>query len=131
MRQLNFSHNTNSTPPPLLPVVEKVKSGYKNWIPIHRNMPRTERFGIGLKVDILFLDLLELLRKATYTPTQQKIAILEDCLNKTDSLRFFIQIMWETRLMTNTQFASLGNEIENIGKMIGGWRKGLLTKLPP
>ncbi len=94
-------------------------------------MPRTERFGIGLKVDILFLDLLELLRKATYTPTQQKIAILEDCLNKTDSLRFFIQIMWETRLMTNTQFASLGNEIENIGKMIGGWRKGLLTKLPP
>lgn len=94
-------------------------------------MPRTERFGIGLKVDTLFLDLLELLRKATYAPTQQKIAILEDCLNKTDSLRFFIQIMWETRLMANTQFASLGNEIENIGKMIGGWRKGLLTKLPP
>lgn len=113
-----------------MPVVEKAKAGYKDWIIIHRNIPRTERFGIGLKVDNLFLDLLELLRKATYATVPQKVPILEEGLSKTDSLRFFIQIMWETKLISNPQFTSLGSDIENIGKMIGGWRKGLLTKTP-
>ncbi len=97
---------------------------------IHRNLPRTERFGVGLRVDVLFLDLLELLRKATYSPVPQKINLLEECLGKTDSLRFFIQLMWETRLIPNDQFTVLGNEIENIGKMIGGWKKGMVTKTP-
>ena len=91
-------------------------------------MPRTERFGIGTKIDILFLDLLELLRRATYAPLPKKIETLEACLNKTDSLRFFTQIAWETHLIPNAQFTSLGDDIEAIGKMVGGWRKGLLNK---
>jgi len=65
-----------------------------------------------------------------YAGLSQKASVLEEALGKTDSLRFFIQIMWETKLIANTQFTSLGTEIETIGKMIGGWRKGLLTKTP-
>jgi hypothetical protein len=109
-------------------VVERTKTVYKDWIVIHRNIPRTERFGIGLRVDNLFLDLLELLRKATYAQPPYKVELLFEALNKTDALRFFLQVMWEARLFQNGKFISLGNQIEDIGKMIGGWRKGLLTK---
>ncbi len=91
-------------------------------------MPRTERFGLGSKIDLLLLDLLELLRKATYTPIHEKIIILENASIKIDSIRFFIQLLWETRLMPQEQFLSLGTDIEQIGKMIGGWKKGLLQK---
>ena len=94
-------------------------------------MPRTERFGIGLRIDTLFLDLLELLRKATYANITHKIPLLEDALLKTDSLRFFLQISWETKILPNDQFVNLGKEIEEIGKMTGGWKKGLLTKTLP
>lgn len=75
--------------------MEKSKATYRDWVIMHRNIPRTEHFGIGMKVDALFLDLLELLRKATYASISQKAAILEECMGKTDSLRFFIQIIWE------------------------------------
>ncbi len=97
---------------------------------MHRNMPRAERFGIGLRIDNLFLDLLELLRKATYAPIAPKLEILADALGKTDGLRFFLQIAWENHLIHNDQFTSLGTEIEEIGKIIGGWRRGLLSKTP-
>jgi len=94
-------------------------------------MPRTERFGIGLRIDNLFLDLLELLRKATYAGISTKLTILEDALVKTDGLRFFLQISWETKLISNDHFLAIGGEVEEVGKMIGGWKKGLLAKTPP
>jgi len=117
-------------PPPqrLLPVVEKTKGVYKNWVIIQRNLPRAERFSLGSKIDFLFLDLLELLRKSSYTPIILKIKLLGDTLDKTDSLRFFIQLLWELKLIPNNQFSDLGGKIENIGRMINGWKKGLIIK---
>ncbi len=111
-----------------MPVVERAKAAYKNWIAIHRNIPRTERFGIGLKIDSLFLELLEILRAATYSPITAKAKVLESGLFKIDSLRFFVQILWETRLISNSQFITLGGDIENVGKMVGGWKKGIEKK---
>ena len=128
----NIFHNQNnysSNPPPrLLPVLEQSKTMYKNWLEIHRNIERTARFGIGLKIDNLFLEILELIRKAVYTPINKKIIILEEISGKIDSLRFFFQLLWETKLVSNKQYISLGAEIENIGKIIGGWKKGLISK---
>lgn len=95
---------------------------------MHRNIERTVRFGLGTKIDVLFLDLLELLRKATYTPINRKLTLLEDASNKIDSLRFFFQLLWEAHLVSNKQYISFGAEIENVGKIIGGWKKGLISK---
>ncbi|MBU1164619.1 four helix bundle protein [Patescibacteria group bacterium] len=130
MNKFNFSHTYNSTPPAILPVLEKTKSAYKQWVILHRNLPQTERLGLGSKIDLLMLDLLELLRKTTYTPLNKKIALLESAMDKIDSLRFFVQLLWELQLMSNNQYSNLGSEIENIGKMIGGWKKSIIKKLP-
>lgn len=128
MSQKNFHKNIAVNPFKLLPVLEKTKTAYNEWIIIHRNMPRTERFGIGSKIDFLFLESLEIIRKAAFSEINQKIGLLEVVLDKIDSLRFFIQIAWEAHLIPNNQFISLGGNIENIGKMLGGWRKGLIIK---
>lgn len=110
MRQLNFHKNFFASKPPTkssLPILEKAKAIYKNWIVIHRNIPRTERFGIGTKIDFLFLELLELLRRAVYSSVSEKIKILENTTGKIDSLRFFVQLLWETRLISNMPSAPL------------------------
>jgi hypothetical protein len=125
--------NRNEAPPPakLVPVVERTKGIYKGWVPIHRDMARTERFGIGSKIDSLCLELLEELRKAVYASAQDKIRLLSEAIAKVDALRFFLQLAWESGLITNKQYIPLGKEIEEVGRMIGGWKKGLLTKTPP
>jgi hypothetical protein len=111
-----------------LPVLEKAKTTYKQWLEVHRNIERTARFGIGNKIDELFLDLLELLRKTAYTPINKKLILLEMASDKIDSLRFFFQLLWEAKLVSNKQYISLGAEIENIGRIIGGWKRGLISK---
>jgi len=103
---------------------------YKQWVILHRNLPQTERLGLGSKIDLLLLDLLELLRKTTYTPLDKKIALFESAMDKIDSLRFFARLLWELRLISNKQYGNFGSEIENIGKMIGGWKKSIIKKLP-
>jgi len=112
-------------------VLEKVKSAYQAWIVAHHDMPRTERFGIGSKIDFLFLDLMELIRKASYTSTVAKVELLDQALTKTDSLAFFIQLAWDSRLLSNPQFGFLGSEVNEIGKIINGWKMGIVAKTQP
>jgi len=111
-----------------LPVLEKAKTVYKNWLGLHRNIERTARFGLGARIDILLLDLLELLRKAVYTPINKKIILLELASDKIDSLRFFLQLLWEARLISNKQYISIETEIQDMGRIVGGWKKGLISK---
>lgn len=112
-------------------VLEKAKETYKKWVVIYRNIPRTERLGIGLRTDSLFLDLLELLRKATFTPILKRIELLENASVVIDSLRFFIQLLWELRDIPNEQFIAMSTDIESIGQMVGGWKRGLIAKTQP
>ncbi|OGZ80416.1 MAG: hypothetical protein A2312_02675 [Candidatus Staskawiczbacteria bacterium RIFOXYB2_FULL_32_9] len=127
-----FNHNQNNfhliPPPRLLPVLDKAKTSYKNWLSVHRNIERTARFGLGLKVDNLFLDLLELLRKAVFTPIDKKVLVLQLVSDKIDVLRFFIQILWESKLISNNQYILLETDINEIGRSVGGWKKGLISK---
>ena len=94
-------------------------------------MARSERFGIGDRIDVLWLDLLDSLRKAAYAPINQKLSALEEAIRAVDVVRFFIQVAWESELMAQSHFISLGKDVEEIGRMVGGWKKGLLTKNPP
>lgn len=104
---------------------------YKRWLPIQRNLPKGERFGLGAKIDQLFITLLEKLHRASFSNPDAKLPMLGEALLTVDSLRFFIQLSWELKLIPTKQFSDIGQDIESIGKMIGGWRKGLLTKTPP
>lgn len=112
-------------------MLEKLKGLYKEWIPVHRKIPRTERFGIGMRIDSTLLDLLMTLRRAGFASGERKIALLEIAIGKIDDIRFLFQILWETRLISNEQFIQFGQKIEEIGKDVGGWRKGVLAKTPP
>ena len=94
-------------------------------------MAREERFGIGGRIDALLLDLLECLRVVTYTRMNEKPIVLARAINTVDSVRFFVQITQEAKLISNTHFEELGVRVEEIGRMIGGWRKGILAKTPP
>jgi len=93
-------------------------------------MPRAEQFGIGSRIDFLFLETLEKLRKASFTKPKNKLLLLEESSFLIDSLRFFLQISWESRLIPNNQYAALGQSVEEVGRMVGGWQKKYLRKLP-
>ena len=118
-------------PPKGVPsVIIKIKESYSYWLLIHRDFPKTERFGIGKRIDELFLWLLELSFAASYLPVEQKILMLEKTISRLDILKFFLQTAWENKLVPSEKYIELSKKLEEIGRMLGGWRKGLQNKTP-
>ncbi len=91
-------------------------------------MPKLERFGIGKKIDQLFLQVLELSFSSSYLPPEQKIIALSRTISRLDVLKFMIQLAWESKLIPNEKYIELSKMLCEIGRMFGGWRKGLQNK---
>lgn len=85
---------------------------------------------MGAKIDALFLDILELLFIAQYLPKEQKLPILAKANGKLDLLKFFLQIAWELKIMHTAQYAEMSKFLDEIGRMLGGWRRGIEQKTP-
>jgi len=45
-------------------------------------------------------------------------------------LKFFLQIAWEIKALENKKYIALSEKLNEVGKMLGGWRKGLENKTP-
>lgn len=78
---------------------------------------------MGEKVDSLFLETLELVFAAQYLTPAQKLLMLQKTNTKFDSLKFFLQLLWETKGISTKQYAMLSEQLGEIGKMLGGWLK--------
>lgn len=74
---------------------------------------------------------MELSFTASYLPIDPKIIILGKILNRLDILKFFSQLAWENKLIPNDKYIELSERLLEIGRMLGGWRKGLLEKKTP
>ena len=81
--------------------------------------------GIGQKIEGVFLDVLELSFACVYMAPEQKIIVLGKVISKLDTLKFFMQLAWESKLIPQVKYIELSQKLEEIGKMLGGWRKGL------
>ncbi|MBU3901275.1 four helix bundle protein [Patescibacteria group bacterium] len=128
MDQLNFHKNSAFNAPPQPIVIGKEKEAYQSWQALHRNFPRTERFSLGQKISQTFIEVLELTFTASYLSPEQKIILLTKASSRLDVLKFFVQLAWESKLMPTEKYLELSKKLEEIGRMLGGWRKGLLQK---
>jgi len=86
---------------------------------------------LGQKISLLFINVLELTFTASYLPPDQKIIELGKIISRLDILKFFAQIAWENKLIPTEKYIEFSQKLEEIGRMIGGWRKGLLQKKTP
>jgi hypothetical protein len=108
----------------------KLKEAYKSWLTLYRGFPKVERFGLGQKIEGSFLSALELVFLSSYLPPREKLPLLAKAITRIDVVKFFLQIAWESKLLTTPQYSNLLASIEEIGKMLYGWKKGLENKTP-
>lgn len=129
--------NHQLPPPPSstnlrLPVVlVKAKSAYALWFKALADFPKSYRHNLGGKVDGYFLELLENIFVSLYLSGDHKINRLTISISKLDGVKFFLQLAWENKCLATNQYSLLSSQLDEIGKMLGGWRKGLENKTPP
>lgn len=111
----------------LLPVLEKTKDTYKLWTDYHLTIPKIHRYSIGIKIDTLFIDLIESLAVATFLSKEEKLPYIRISIRKLDTLNILILILFETKSIDTKKYITLSEQTNEIGKMLGGWY-GQLSK---
>jgi len=112
-------------------VLTKAKEAYQVWHPNLVNLNRLERYTLGAKIDEIFSSLLELTFRATFAYDKfEKLSLVGQTIAKNDILKFFLQIAWEQKIIDHKNYGSLILNLEEIGRMLGGWKKSLQEKTP-
>lgn len=118
----------NPNSPKILPVIEHMLTVYKKWYGYRDSIPKKSRYTLGDKIDARFIQILELLYIASYQSKAEKLPTLERSLSGVDTLKFLLRVAWDLRVFDNKKYADLSEGLQEVGRQIGGWRKGLQTK---
>jgi hypothetical protein len=123
MNQSNF-HTSNFAPPrqfQLAPLLQKSKDLYLLWYSYYKSLPKEHRFSLGLKIDNLLIEIMEMISGALYLAKEEKLPYIKIAVRKTDALKLLFLILWETRSLDNKKYITVSEKINEIGKMLGGW----------
>ncbi len=119
-------------PPRTFPqVIVLLKETYRLWFPLLRDFPKVERHGLGNTIETAFLDCLELTFCLSYLSLEHKIPMLNKAITRLDVVKFFILLAWESKLIPTEKYAHISLKLEEIGRQLGGWKKGLIKKTSP
>lgn len=114
----------------MVPVVLKLKDTYNIWQKYLSDFPKANRFTIGSKIDILFLEAIEHTFIASYSNNLDKQSILNKGISRIDLIKLLLQLSWEIKALDNNKYAVLIEKFSEIGKMLGGWKRQLQNKNP-
>ena len=131
-----MSEHTNikyPPPPAQAPLVlVRAKEAYKVWHDHMLNINRVDRMTLGAKIDDTFVSILELIFRACFAYDKfEKLSLVSQSIGKNDLLKFFMQIGWEHKLVNQVQYGNFILYLDEIGRMLGGWKKSLVDKTPP
>lgn len=84
-------------------------------------MPRSHRFTLGDRLYSRSLDLVCALTQATFA--RDKSRPLESASECVNSIRILLRLAKELRLLSFDAYAFSTADLDEIGRMIGGWRK--------
>jgi hypothetical protein len=111
-------------------VLVKAKEAYAIWFKVLADFPKAYRYNLGGKIENSFLSVLENTFITVYLSGEKKQAQLCLVITKLDSLKFFLQLAWENKCLANNKYSNLSEQLNEIGRMLGGWKRGLEMKTP-
>jgi hypothetical protein len=111
-------------------VVLKLKDSYRLWQEYLTQFPKQNRYTLGNKIDEVFLLAIEYCFLASYASKTTKLVHLERCISRVDLLKLLLQLAWEVRALDTKKYIALSEQLQEVGRMLGGWKKGLESKTP-
>ncbi len=104
-----------------LPIITKTLNLIKWYVPLLNGLPRNHHFILGDRIIKGLYDLMEGLIKAKYSP--QKLDLLESSNIQLELMRYQRQLLIDFGLISQGQFAEIGQSLQSIGLDLGNWIK--------
>lgn len=96
--------------------MNRIKQGYLIWMNIVPHIPKTARYTLGARIENKFLDLLEIAYTAYFSSKEKKPEKISDCIFILDTLKFFITLAWEAKIISHKQYEEIAIKLDEIGR---------------
>ena len=106
-------------------MTQKIYDFYSALYSVIEKMPKKDKYSLGLKIDKTTLDLFELVIEAGNTQIASKANLLNQASVKIDLLKLLIRLSYEIRAIDKKKYLKLEEQLQEIGRMIGGWLRSL------
>lgn len=81
------------------------------------------RYSLGVKIDSLFSDVIELISIAQFSVKEKRIPVIERAIAKNDVLKFMLYVLWELQGIEEKHFLAIAPQLEEVGRMLYGWKQ--------
>ncbi len=110
-----------------LPIFKKNYELYKLLYGLKVSISKQDRYTLWQRVENTSLDIVEMFFEAITLYKEEKVAVLQKASLKLDLLRFFIRLAHETKVIDGKKYTTIQQQIDEVGRMLGGWIKSILN----
>jgi len=96
------------------------KDLYLLWYGYYKLLPKEHRYTLGAKIDNLLSEIIEAITSASFLIGPEKLPYIKLAIRKTDSIKIFLLLLFETKSLDNKKYIDLSEKINEIGRMLGG-----------
>jgi len=114
-----------------VPILVKLKSCYILWYGFYQTLNKNSKYTLGQKIDLIFIETIELVSIAVFLSKEEKLPYIRKAIQKTDTLKVLLMILWEIKALDNKKYTVLSEPLSEIGKMLGGWHGQLIKQNSP
>ncbi len=111
----------------MLPLLQKLKTVYILWYSYYQTLPKLHRHSLGQRIDGLFVEIMEAISVASFSQKEDKLPWVKVAIRKIDTIKVLLMVLWETKSLDNNKYIAMSLQLEESGKMLGGW-SGQLSK---
>jgi hypothetical protein len=101
--------------------LQRIKETYLLWHKYHSILPRNHRYSLGVRIDTIHIEIIEAVSAAAFLTKTDKIPYLRLAMRKLDTLKLLLLILFETKSIDVQKYISISVQVDEIGKMLGGW----------
>ncbi|PIR90111.1 hypothetical protein COU05_03145 [bacterium (Candidatus Gribaldobacteria) CG10_big_fil_rev_8_21_14_0_10_37_21] len=124
---LNNSFSFNAPPHEFfdVPLVHKLSEFYLLFHQYLKLFPKAEKYTLDQKIESLILEVLESSFSVAYGARADKALLLQAMSIKINLLKTLIRLAFQIKAIDNKKYIQLQEQLQEIGKMIGGWLRYL------
>jgi hypothetical protein len=90
-------------------------------VPTIEKFPKSHKFTIGDRIEMIALDVLEALIEATYT--RERTQHLRRANLGIEKLRFLLRLAADLRLLDRRRYEHAARTLDDTGRLVGSWMK--------
>lgn len=106
-----------------IPIFKKTYALYKIFYDTRKNIARQDRFTIWQRSENLILAILEYILHASQMSKSEKLPVLQKASVKLNFLRVLLRLCKDVKVLDMKTYIKFELDIDEIGRMLGGWIK--------